>query len=209
MDNLIYDRTQLDVINLTSKGYYNYIDLNRVEKWCRYLGEKLNSYSYPVNIITKMDWTMLDFPMQSDMERIRTNLETLKNAYYSFANLPAIAENMDYKKANAIERILHEIDYLMERMENNFVYSGVAGCGQARVWQQRFRKNKTWISQPYKLSQYADLDTLRMIATDSNASIVSSTKILGLAVIDKRDDVYASIQSINNSMQILDGLVGA
>ena len=39
--------------------------------------------------------------------------------------------------------------------------------------------------------------------------IVNSTSILGLAQIDKRDDIYASIMKINESMENLDRLVGA
>ena len=81
MDSLIFDRTQQDITDLTSKSYYNYTDLNRVEKWCEYLSEVLNKYSYSVNIITKTDWIMLDLPTQSEIERIRQNVNTLKQAY--------------------------------------------------------------------------------------------------------------------------------
>lgn len=175
MENLIYDRTQLDVINLTSKGHYNYTDLNRVESWCNYLAEKLNSYSYPVNIITKIDWTMLDFPIQSEMERIRTNLEVLKDAYYSFANLPSTAENMDYKKANEFEKNLRDINYILYHMENNFIYSGIASCGQKRIWQQRFRRkysyfrSKTWeeLTQIY-WNAFTETDTWEGVSLIEN-----------------------------------------
>ena len=47
-----------------------------------------------------------------------------------------------------------------------------------------------------------------MIATQSNKTIPSSTNILGLAMIDKTDDIYASINEINKSMQSIDDLVG-
>ena len=209
MDKLIFDRAQLDIDNDTEKGNYNYTDLNRIESWCQYLANKLTSYSYKVNIVTKTDCNMTDFPTSSEMERIRNNVKTLKEVYFSFTQIPENLEYMTIEKANDIEKILYEIDKILIDMENNLIYCGVAGCGQDRVWQQRFRKPKTWISQPYKLSQYADTDTLKMIATPNNKSIELSTKILGLAVIEKRDDIYASVQSINNSMQILDGLVGA
>lgn len=208
MENLIYDRTQTDVNNDTSKSYYNYNDYNRIEKWCEYLADTLNSYNYSVNINVKTNWNRKNFPSESEMERIRQNVNRLKEAYFSFTQIPKNLEYMTIEQANDIEKILYEIDYILAGMENNFVYCGVAGCGQDRVWQQRFRKPKTWISQPYKLSQYADTDTLKMIATESNKSIKSSTEILGLAEIDKRDDVFASIQAINDSMQTIDDLVG-
>lgn len=155
MDKLIFDRTTVDLLNLTSKAYYNYTDLNRIELWCEYLARVLNSYSYPVSIITKTDWTMSDFPKAFEIERIRTNISTLKNAYFSFTKIPENLEYMTWQKANAIEKILQEIDYLLISMENNFVYCGVANCGQNRIWQQRFRRKYSyivpisWLEFPY------------------------------------------------------------
>lgn len=209
MENLIFDRTQLDVDNDTEKGQYTYTDLNRIESWCRYMANILNSYNYYVSINTKMDWKESDYHYSEDLERIRQNVNTLKEAYFSFTQIPENLEYMTFEKANDIEKILYEIDKIIGDMENNFIYCGISNCGQNRIWQQRFRKPKTWISQSYKLSQYANTDTLKLIATESDKNVVSSTSILNLTQIDKRDDVYASIMSINESMQILDRLVGA
>lgn len=176
MEKLIYDRTKLDIINLTSKGHYNYIDLNRIESWCQYLAERLTSYSYTVSILTKTNWTMLDFPTQSEMERIRQNINTLKQAYFSFTQIPGNLEYMTWEKANDIEKILNEIDYILRHMENNLVYCGVAGCGQNRIWQQRFRRvysyfrSRTWneLTQVY-WNDFNETDTwegVSLIATD-------------------------------------------
>lgn len=55
-EELIIDRTLSDVNNLRTKGNYNATDLNRVEKWCKYLMELLNEYGYYVSIETKTDW---------------------------------------------------------------------------------------------------------------------------------------------------------
>ena len=105
MDRLIFDRTNEDVIyakehqnsNEFLKGAYNYTDLNRIEEWCQFLAEKLTEYSYPVTITTKTNWTMADFPTEAQMNRIRGNIKALKDAYYSFTNLPN-AKNMTYQK---------------------------------------------------------------------------------------------------------------
>ena len=113
MDNLIYDRTQSDVIyalnNPSSenflKGAYNYSDLNRVEEWCLYIANILNSYNYSVSIITKTNWSMSDFPTSQELERIRSNINTLKQAYFSFTQIPQNLEYMTWRKANDIEKI--------------------------------------------------------------------------------------------------------
>ena len=153
MDNLIYDRTQEDVLyalnNPSSenflKGAYNYTDLNRIENWCSYIADILNSYNYPVEVTVKTNWSMTDFPIKFDMERIRQNVNRLKQAYFSFTQIPENLEYMTWRKANDIEKILYELDYILRHMENNFIYSGVARSGQNRIWQQRFRRIYTYI----------------------------------------------------------------
>ena len=157
MKSLIYDRTQEDVnyaLNNPSstsflKGAYNYTDLNRIEEWCEYLSTQLTSFSYPVSITTKTDWTMADFPTASQMNRIRSNVKKIKDAYYSFTSVPSNLNLMTYSKANQLEKVLAEINSLFNNMRNWFVYSGVANAGQSRVWQNRFRRyadmfNTTW-----------------------------------------------------------------
>lgn len=146
METLIYDRTQQDITDKTEKGRYNYTDFNRVESWCEYLANILNTYSYPVDIVVKTGYSLKSKPNESDLERIRINISTLKQAYFSFTKVPENLEYMTWQKANAIEKILQEIDYLLRSMENNFVYCGVAGCGQNRIWQQRFRRKYSYIA---------------------------------------------------------------
>lgn len=140
---LIYDRTQADVDNRTSKGYHNYTDLNRIESACKELATLLTSYGYPVYITTKTNWTMTDKRTESEMERIRKNVKALKDVYYSASGTPAVPSTLNpitWQKANNIEKILYHIDLLIQGMKQVFVYSGVAGAGQNRVWQQRFRR---------------------------------------------------------------------
>lgn len=181
-----------------------------MESWCAYLEQTLAKYNYTIEprLIIKTNWNNNSFPTAIEMERIRNNVNIVKKTYTAFTRVPSNLDYMTIDKANDVERILYEIDKILSDMENNFVYCGIADCGQDRVWQQRFRKPKTWIAQPYKLSQFLDTDTLKMIATDNGIKHESSTQILGITQIDKRDDVFASIESTNNSMKKIDDLVG-
>lgn len=148
MDKLIFDRTQEDVTyalrnpsNATFlKGAYNYTDLNRIEEWCTHLSNILTNYNYPISIVTKTNWNMSDFPTTSEMGRIRSNVDALKKAYFSFTQIPVNLEYMTWQKANDIEKILSEIDTIIKNMEQVFIYSGVPRSGQSRLWQQRFRR---------------------------------------------------------------------
>lgn len=131
MEELIYDRTLADVINKTEKGYYNVSDLNRVEEWCKYLAELLTGYGYPVRIETKTNWTIADFPYAEEMERIRNNVSMIKQAYsyVSTQTVPETLDKIDIEKANAIEKILFDIDELMNKMEFGFRKSGTFSSG--------------------------------------------------------------------------------
>lgn len=137
-ENLIYDRTQADVnyalnnpqSTLFLKGAYNHTDLNRIEAYSEYVAEQLNLYNYSVNITTKTNWTDEDFPTRTEMKRIRDNVEKLKNAFISFTSVPASLEKMTYQKANDLEKVLYELDTLINNMIASFYYSGEVYSGE-------------------------------------------------------------------------------
>ena len=148
MEELIYDRTSSDVeyalnnpdSTLFLKGAYNYTDLNRVESWCDYLANLLNSNGYSISISTKTDWNMEDFPTDEELERIRLNIKALKDGFFSLTRIYSYSNKMSYKRANNYEKILDEIYNMLISSQNYFVYSGVSNSGQGRMWQNRFRK---------------------------------------------------------------------
>ena len=207
MEKLIFDRTQTDLINDTSKGRYDSTDLNRVEKWCKYLTETLTEYGYKLEISTKTDWVDTDYPYNAEMNRIWSNVNTLKNAYFSFTKMPENFNKIGIEKANAIEKILAEINELIGNMVQTFVYSGVGGLGQNRVWQQRFRRGYSWASQNYRLNQYAEYDTVALIASEEG-KILDGTKTLNLAQLSEFSNITDSIATINSSLVKLDTISG-
>lgn len=131
MDELVFNRTIDDVLNHTEIGEYKYTDLNRVETWCDYLANKLTSYSYPVSIVTKTNWTMSDRRRSSQMERIRKNIKAIAQVFYSFTQIAPSVTNFDFSKANNWEQILYEIDSLLNNMIASFLYSGTFYSGES------------------------------------------------------------------------------
>ena len=85
-ETLITDRTAEDVTNRTVKGCIAYTDLNRVETACRDLAGILL-----VDINTKTDWTMRDFRTDSDMQRIRGNIQHRRESNISPLRKPTIS----------------------------------------------------------------------------------------------------------------------
>lgn len=125
MDNLIFDRTQNDVNNAINnpssseflKGAYNYTDLNRVEEWSDYIKDILNDYGANLNFNVKTDWNMRDYPTRLQINRIRNNISSLKNACYALLTENIEYGNtLDYEKANALEKILYDINKHIEGM---------------------------------------------------------------------------------------------
>ncbi len=146
IDPLIYDRTLADVRTNTDKGNYNASDLNRIESWMQYLKELLAEYGYYANIQTKTDWVIgLGKPnMTTEINRIKTNLQTLKDVFYVRSTTPEVPSTtrvaINYVEANNIEQIINDIEYLINSMSQYFVYSGVSKSGQSHLWQNRFRR---------------------------------------------------------------------
>lgn len=125
MKDLIFDRTLLDVeVALTSqnstqleKGAYNYNDLNRVETWCGYLAEKLKPYGFIQELSIKKNWSMKDYPTRAEIDRIRENIDTLKEFCYAIQTREIIYNNtLNYDQANVLEKILFDIDEYLENI---------------------------------------------------------------------------------------------
>lgn len=131
MENLIFDRTQNDLEQKTPKSYYNYTDLNRVETWCEYLANLLTSYSYPVSISIKKNWAMSDLPNVNDIERIRSNVNAIKTVFHAYTDVPENLNYMTIEKANDIEKILSELDFLTKNMISSFRYSNTFNSGES------------------------------------------------------------------------------
>ena len=56
--------------------------------------------------------------------------QTIKNAFYAATNIPSSLSNIDYQKANDIEKILDEINANLENMIAIFMYSGEIYAGE-------------------------------------------------------------------------------
>lgn len=114
-DELITDRTQADVTNRRPKAFIAYNDLNRVEEACRILAER-----FVISITTKTNWAMSDFRTETDMERIRKNINSLRNAFFVRDSTPATPSKIKYQnieEANNIETILQDMNILWESID--------------------------------------------------------------------------------------------
>ena len=139
---MIFDRTQDDVDYANThlddtdnlKGNYNVSDLNRVETKVRQLTDILTSYGYSVINITKTNWDTIENFTVEDAQRYLGNIQRLINAYVitpSTPTLPSDMEELTFQEANSIEKILYDIDLLIDNMEASFIYCGTFNSGES------------------------------------------------------------------------------
>ena len=131
--SLITDRTRADVENQTDKGFYNASDLNRVGAAVQYIAERFASQGYAVTVNPKTDWLASDIPTASELETYRQNIATLRGLIAVMKSTPETPETMrflDYIKANDIERILLDLDALIDKLIKSWYFSGELYAGE-------------------------------------------------------------------------------
>lgn len=154
MLNLITDRTAQDVArydyfkgkkwaDLTNdekaeflaglKGCYNWTDFQRVESAITYLSDLLRQYGY-ANTVNVSDITTYSYAYirkKGEIETYLNNVSELKRAFpVSQENVPNINEWLTYEGANAIEKILQDIETGISNMEQNWKYVGEVISGE-------------------------------------------------------------------------------
>ena len=156
INTLITDRSAADVsrwLNLRNKGYnnmieaereewsagmkgaYNVSDLNRVGEALNYIRDRLTEAGYlpQMAFIAKTDWAVTDIPTPSDLFDYLRYVSVIREAMAQYANTPAAPEytgGLDYQEANAIEKILVDVDQLITNMRAARYYCGELFCGE-------------------------------------------------------------------------------
>ena len=151
--NLVYDRTAQDVetartqrgTTLTPlKGCYNVSDLNRVESAVKLLAAALTSAGYPVEVTPVLkgskaedrEWQEGDVLYRPQWTTYLDNVQKLRDAYYTFAEtgeLPAPGDKLGYVSANNIEKVLADIDLLIDCMKSSYRRCGTFRAGNNAV----------------------------------------------------------------------------
>lgn len=149
IETLVYDRTDEDVARweeLRQKGFASMteeervawlagmkgaytpaIDMNRVGNAIAYLGDSLSGYGYIVNVDPKTDWTEQDIPTLEQLEEYLANVRTIREALPILPGTPHCPEDMDeltVEDANAIERILHNLEQVINAMRTALLRAG-------------------------------------------------------------------------------------
>lgn len=121
MDDLIYDRTQADVANLTAKGYYNLSDLERITEWVEFLSDELGLG------LTATGYSLGDLV---DIAELLANVAAIR-AVHNWSFTPAVpsATAWNYVKANNVEKILADAELWRANKIAGYRYCGTFSAG--------------------------------------------------------------------------------
>lgn len=152
-NDMITDRTQADVtaakkirdekvktfqtladsdVETLERGTMTIATLNRIEGKQAELKNLLNCLGYwNIPIENKIDWAYNDIFTEADFRRIIHNENVLRNAFFTYNDTPTTPGiSYYYEDLNAIEKILQDIDILINDVKSNCRECGAFNCGE-------------------------------------------------------------------------------
>jgi hypothetical protein len=150
----VTDRSILDMLNLTSKAYFNVSDWTRIYGNAQYVNNFVATLlGIGIPFDTAATPTISTIPQVTDLNALLANINRIATlsclpdvtiaALYlactwgSGPTLPA----PDYTDANQWEANLDSLLTYETGMTGYWIHCGVAACGQVRFWQSRFRRS--------------------------------------------------------------------
>ena len=149
---MIFDRTQNDVdtairlrrekvqtfqalteseIATLEKGTITYNTINRIENKQQELKNLLNDMGYWNTSITNKTWGENDIFNADEFQRIIDNTNVLRQAFFIYKetpNTPTISYH--YNDINALEKILHDLDVMINDVKSHYRQCGAFECGE-------------------------------------------------------------------------------
>ena len=117
--------------NAGLKGAYNAADLNRVGQACADLYTALIGAGYAVSgyVALKTDWTNSDRPTKAQLTAYLSTVSAIKAVLPAVTDLPSTMKSLTYEGANNIEKLLVEVDDILNRIIAVYVRSGEWNSG--------------------------------------------------------------------------------
>ena len=135
--NLILSKVQkgtaltADETATLEKGTLTINTLNRIENKHAELATLLSNVGYYSEPITTKTWNYSGLFTSNEFDRIINNTEILRKSaliYESTPNTPS--PDYYYENINAIEKILHDIESMVEEIKSLFLECGTFECGE-------------------------------------------------------------------------------
>lgn len=179
------------------KGAYNNGDINRVCSAVRYIADRMKAFPteldsyrlgkqvyknpafeipYDVAAVTvnpKTDWTMFEFMNDTDMESYIADISTLRGIL-SLPNdtpeTPATGQRMTFRQANAIEKILFDVNAAFEQTEAIMRRRVDLAAAVGTTWQKYYCTKE--VREVHEANETEWLPS--EVQTDPNASLTAT-----------------------------------
>ena len=120
--------TELEIL---TKGTFNYTDLNRIENKQEELKNLFNDMGYWNTPITNKTWGENDIFNADEFQRILDNTNVLRQAFFVYKDTPNTPPVSYYfEDINALEKILFDIDVMINDVKANYRFCGDFECGE-------------------------------------------------------------------------------
>lgn len=124
LDTLITDRTG---------GFYGIEDLNRVGEAMQYVAARLRSCGWDVKVSPRTAWVWTDNMTPTEAQRYLSNLRKIRTVLALFKTTPQLPEGarpFNVQEANDIEKILLDVEDMVQRTIASYFYSGDLYAGE-------------------------------------------------------------------------------
>ncbi len=147
----IFDRSEADIVNKTSKAYFNVADWQRIHSNTEYLRVSFSTLrGVSVSLITLVEPTIATIPTSEDLNQLIENIDLLRQGSMLPSGVLIEELNFDfadgqnvvsptYEDVNTWELALSQMKVLNEAAADYLVRCGVGNTGQSRSWQHRYR----------------------------------------------------------------------
>lgn len=117
-------------INTLERGMITINTINRIENKQAELKALLNEAGYWNTPITNKTWTGEDWQYAEEWQRVLNNLDTLKQAYFTYTDTPPTPDRkLDYINLNAVEKILDDLQSMINAMKSQYKKCGTFKAG--------------------------------------------------------------------------------
>ena len=118
-------------IDTLERGAITKNTINRIENKQAELKALLNEAGYWNTPITNKIWTGNDWQYREEWQRVLNNLDILKQAYFTYTDTPATPDTrLDYINLNAVEKILDDLQRMINAMKSQYRKCGTFACGE-------------------------------------------------------------------------------
>ena len=122
--------TSSDILAL-ERGAITINTLNRIEGKQEELKNLLNEIGYWNADVSVKIWTTEDIFNKDDFMRILDNANILRKAFFVYRNTPNTPSvSYQYNDINSLEKILHDIDVMINDVKSNYRECGTFECGE-------------------------------------------------------------------------------